>query len=160
MPALSSDRDSLNLPTRVCAVANVCCCFLLQDCQGMQSCYQACKMTCPKPQPVVNGEVCKTYGTISASSVEQKACDITKVRHSCYSLHLLQTHSIGPARLLVLCAPSHFLKPVVAPPTLLCNVNSLRARSFASQLLLHKAAAILLICHPCCRLSQASLSRS
>jgi hypothetical protein len=51
-----------------------------QDCQGMQSCYQVCKQTCPTQQVVVNGEACKSYGTWVAGPAEaQKACDLTMV---------------------------------------------------------------------------------
>jgi hypothetical protein len=53
---------------------------LLQDCHGMSSCYQVCKMTCARREPVVNGDICKMYGSNNGNSVAQEACQITQVR--------------------------------------------------------------------------------
>jgi hypothetical protein len=36
-------------------------------------------MTCARQQPVVNGEICKTYGSGNGKSVAQEACGITQV---------------------------------------------------------------------------------
>lgn len=91
-----------------------CCPTWLQDCRGMQSCYQVCKSSCPRPQPVVNGEVCKTYGIMSGNSAAQKACGMTKVSESlpspvpasCWLQCQLQQQQEWPKRTLPI-AESH-----------------------------------------------------
>jgi hypothetical protein len=70
---------------------------LLQDCQGMQSCFQVCQQKCPTappPGPTVNGQLCESYGALASGTEAQKACDLTMVSRAA------QTHqrtSIAPA---------------------------------------------------------------
>ncbi|WIA12677.1 hypothetical protein OEZ85_006318 [Tetradesmus obliquus] len=62
------------------AVAAAAPCIECKDCQGMQSCYQVCKQTCPKAPPAgntVNGQLCEGYGALASGPEAQKACDLT-----------------------------------------------------------------------------------
>ena len=75
--------------------------LLLQDCQGMQSCFQVCQQKCPTappPGPTVNGQLCESYGSLASGTEAQKACDLTMVSGHCHvNQHSMAQHGIPPA---------------------------------------------------------------
>lgn len=84
-PYLSTQREDIGTDNACDCAAAATSASLVQDCQGMPSCFQVCQQTCPKappPGPTVNGQLCESYGSLASGAEAQKACDLTLVSAS------------------------------------------------------------------------------